>query len=124
MKKMICLLCAFVVFCALIAFVQLSLAKDAAWMDAKAAQVMNAFDRPNEAQLFYLELDARWTQHVYWWGTLLPHDNLEKVTLEVKRLGVALQTQTLEDAAQAAAAIRLQMQHLLARNTLKLDHVL
>jgi hypothetical protein len=123
MKKNGILLLCVVMFIGLIVFVQTTLKNDVEWIAGKTQQIEAAFDQPEQAIQLYNELNNHWEQRETFWGMLLPHDNLQEVSKEIKSLGVALQNQKKEDADQSIVTVNLTMQHLLQRNTLQWDHI-
>lgn len=123
MRRILPLIGCLAVFIGLVIYVQTSLNHDSDWVAIKTREIEAAWQNPEEAQALYMQLDQHWNSRETFWGTLLPHENLQEIAKEITRLGVALTNQDHEDATQASANINTIMKYLLQRNTLRWDHI-
>lgn len=123
MKKNGILLLCFLLFIGLIIFVQLALKSDVEWVSKKTQEIENSFDNHEQAIQIYSELNEHWEKREVLWGMLLPHDNLQDINKEIKKLGVALKNHKKENIEEAIVSVNLTLLNLLQRNTLRLDHI-
>lgn len=124
MRKMIALFCCLLAFIGFVSLIHIQLKKDVTWAIDQAAEVTNTIEQPSRSQEAYQNLETNWNEKVYWWGMVLPHDNLQEINKEIKKLGAAAKQQNKEDAALAVSSLDSAMNELLDRNTLRLDHIL
>lgn len=124
MKKNITLVILVLLFISLVIFVKTTLQKDIDWVSNKMHQIEQSFYDYDESISLYNELDELWKNRQIFWGMLLPHNNLEEITKEIKILGVSLKNRDKQDADTSISTINLIMNNLLHRNTLRWDHIL
>ncbi|MDR1630389.1 MAG: DUF4363 family protein [Oscillospiraceae bacterium] len=122
LKNIILLVCV-VVFAVGVTLMQIALRKDTLWVQEKTAALEQSFAQAQPAEELYAEIHDFWARRITLWGMLLPHHNLLDVSQDIEKLGAAMQTDDQNSAVEAIYSLRMNMQHLLDRNSLKWEHV-